>query len=209
MAFQFLCPQGHLLQADPSQMGRTINCPTCGVLFVVPTLSAPSAAPTVVAVPPAPPPAPPPMAEPPEQPEQEDDDPLNISLGRRRRRHAANVDLPAGEESASSEPAASSSVETDAEFDPMSPAPRMVHIVCPKGHVLVTPRDTMGDEVLCPHCGELFVLRYEASREYKQRHQRKEEAAEQKLGNRWLMWSIFVGVLVLGMLGALAFLGSR
>ncbi len=34
--FQFQCPQGHLLEGDESQAGDTINCPLCGILFIIP-----------------------------------------------------------------------------------------------------------------------------------------------------------------------------
>ena len=36
MAFQFCCPQGHVLQGDPSQVGQVFQCPTCGASFLVP-----------------------------------------------------------------------------------------------------------------------------------------------------------------------------
>lgn len=41
MDFQFQCPQGHLLQGDPSQAGQQCNCPTCGMLFIIPAPVAP------------------------------------------------------------------------------------------------------------------------------------------------------------------------
>lgn len=43
MTFQFNCPQGHLLEGDPSQAGQQCTCPQCGQLFVIP---APPAAPS-------------------------------------------------------------------------------------------------------------------------------------------------------------------
>lgn len=36
MAFQFQCPQGHLLSGDESQAGQQCHCPTCGMLFIIP-----------------------------------------------------------------------------------------------------------------------------------------------------------------------------
>jgi hypothetical protein len=43
MAFQFQCPQGHLLSGDESQAGQQCHCPTCGMLFIIPQpISAPS-----------------------------------------------------------------------------------------------------------------------------------------------------------------------
>lgn len=36
MAFQFQCPQGHLLEGEESQAGQAINCPVCTMLFIIP-----------------------------------------------------------------------------------------------------------------------------------------------------------------------------
>jgi hypothetical protein len=44
MAFQFQCPQGHLLSGDESQAGQQCHCPTCGMLFIIPQpIGAPAA----------------------------------------------------------------------------------------------------------------------------------------------------------------------
>lgn len=36
MAFQFQCPNGHLLEADESQSGDQCHCPHCDVLLIIP-----------------------------------------------------------------------------------------------------------------------------------------------------------------------------
>jgi Zn finger protein HypA/HybF involved in hydrogenase expression len=36
MAFQFQCPQGHLLEGEESQAGQQCQCPTCNMLFIIP-----------------------------------------------------------------------------------------------------------------------------------------------------------------------------
>jgi DNA-directed RNA polymerase subunit RPC12/RpoP len=51
MAFQFQCPQEHLLEGDETQAGQAINCPVCGMLFIVPE---PIAPPATAAPPPEP-----------------------------------------------------------------------------------------------------------------------------------------------------------
>ena len=38
MTFQFLCPQGHLLQGDEAHMGMQCQCPQCGTAFIIPTV---------------------------------------------------------------------------------------------------------------------------------------------------------------------------
>src|SRR5687768_5234911 len=40
MPFQFLCPQGHLLQGDEAHTGMQTHCPQCGVLFIIPIVPA-------------------------------------------------------------------------------------------------------------------------------------------------------------------------
>jgi len=42
MSFQFMCPQGHLLEGDYAQMGQTIQCPVCAMDFIVPTVEVPA-----------------------------------------------------------------------------------------------------------------------------------------------------------------------
>jgi hypothetical protein len=56
MAFQFQCPQDHLLEGEESQAGQAINCPVCGMLFIIPE--------PIAAAPPATPAAPEPEPEP-------------------------------------------------------------------------------------------------------------------------------------------------
>lgn len=45
MAFQFQCPQGHLLSGDESQAGQPCHCPVCQILFLIPAPLPPSEAP--------------------------------------------------------------------------------------------------------------------------------------------------------------------
>ncbi|MGA2034479.1 MAG: hypothetical protein ABSG68_19710 [Thermoguttaceae bacterium] len=44
MAFQFYCPQGHLLEGEPSQAGLPCQCPLCGETFSIPSAVAAEAA---------------------------------------------------------------------------------------------------------------------------------------------------------------------
>jgi hypothetical protein len=45
MAFQFYCPQGHLLEGHESQMGQQSQCPMCGAIFMIPVVQSGPAAP--------------------------------------------------------------------------------------------------------------------------------------------------------------------
>lgn len=43
MAFQFQCPNGHLLQGEESQAGQQVQCPHCQMMFIIPAPIAPAA----------------------------------------------------------------------------------------------------------------------------------------------------------------------
>lgn len=78
-----------------------------------------------------------------------------------------------------------------------SPAgPRLLHIPCPNGHELETPPDMIGQEVLCPHCGEQFLLREKDSIEHKRRRREERERKERKASNLWFNAAITVAVVV-------------
>ncbi|MCA9221503.1 MAG: hypothetical protein KDA71_14330 [Planctomycetales bacterium] len=42
MSFMFQCPNGHVLEGDPAHAGQQCQCPTCGILFIIPPPPAPS-----------------------------------------------------------------------------------------------------------------------------------------------------------------------
>src|SRR5437016_1101541 len=134
MSFQFQCPQGHLLEGDPSQAGQTCNCPTCGMLFIIP---APLVAPVAPPVPMAP----------------GFGFPSDQSQSR-----FAHLEAPV----AAADPAAilppgaeqtAAPAETAVAEEPPPPEePEILHIPCPNGHELETPVDMLDQDVLCPHC---------------------------------------------------------
>lgn len=149
MAFQFQCPNGHLLEAEESQAGDHCNCPHCAVLFIIP--------------------------DPPQQP----DGPPEI--------YPAVPDAPV--------------INKNVAIDPTGEQEeKLLHIPCPNGHVLDTPLDMLGQEVMCPHCEAQFLLREKDSVEYKRRRRLEEERKEQRAGKLWLNWAIvFVVIVVLGL----------
>jgi hypothetical protein len=102
----------------------------------------------------------------------------------------AAVDAPAPVETAPIEvPAAENPAEAPQE-------PALLHIPCPKGHVLETPEEMLDQEVLCPHCNTQFVLRRKNSLEFKRKQEERERLREIKVGNFWLNWAIVAVVLV-------------
>ena len=197
MTFQFMCPHGHLLQGDYSQMGMPCQCPHCGITFIIPRVDV---QPQHYA-PANPYPdqyAPQPSYggytdEPAPQPSHQEvfDHPAP----------APEPEMPA-EEHPNSLVAAMEIVESPvAQSDP-----NILHIPCPNGHTLETPPDMIGQEVLCPHCAAQFRLRNEDSVEYKHR----QEQIMARRSEFWFKWSIAAAVVVvLGLIGMFVVIASR
>ena len=174
MTFQFLCPQGHLLQGEEAHMGMQCQCPQCGVNFIIPTVegSQPSFAAETAAAAQAP---------------QIDLAPLE----------------PGDEVGDSAGKAAGGLEQLDVgELDPgelgdAAIGETLLHIPCPNGHELEVPLDMVGQRAMCPHCGVEFRLRQEKSVEYI----RQQELIDRKRGEFWFRLAIIAaGVVVAGLL---------
>jgi hypothetical protein len=174
MPFQFLCPQGHLLQGDEAHMGMPTQCPQCGILFIIPNIAT-----TAYAAQPSP------AQAPVEYQAAQQEDPTSP--------HDFLSSISAAAPGPSTDPSLDSSlgaVELQAN-------PAIVHIPCPNGHELETPLEMLGQDVLCPHCGAQFHLRREDSREAQEELERR----EQRRAEAWFRWSIAAAVIVgLGLL---------
>jgi hypothetical protein len=155
MAFEFLCPQGHLLEGDESQVGSECACPTCGCHFEVPAPLPPKPI-NVVSIDPAPAPLP-------------DVPPEAFKMKR-----AAELEI--------------------------------VHVPCPSGHELETPREMLGQEALCPYCNKQFRLRLEKSLEYIKERAEEQRREDLKLGRKWLKITIVLTTLVVAGLAVQSFL---
>lgn len=191
MAFQFMCPQGHVLEGDESHAGQTIQCPLCSTTFIIPSPQ-PSAAPAEPQSGPAP------------------DEP-GIQIGRRGGRFGfLEADQAGGTDDSQAVPDILGAGPTTA-FDPSGEGNehRLVTIPCPNGHPLTTPYSTMGDEVLCPHCGEQFTLAYTDSLEYKRDVELKQAMRDAQLGRKWLTWAIVAAVVVLALVLGLIIAASQ
>jgi DNA-directed RNA polymerase subunit RPC12/RpoP len=179
MAFQFLCPQGHLLQADDLQAGEHCKCPYCRAEFLVP-------------------------------PAARDPRPDHFPVARAQTADRSPVEgdpaVPAPEPSPAEEAFPKIHVRTKAGADPGEVAAQLgladawreslLHIPCPRGHVLETPRDMLGQDAMCPHCQAEFRLRVEDSQEYRRARAEEQQRREQKLGKAWLHWAIATAVVV-------------
>lgn len=84
------------------------------------------------------------------------------------------------------------------------PQPRVFRIPCPKGHILETPSDMVGQQALCPYCNAQFQLRYEDSVEYQEEQAEAKKRREEEVNRLWFKWSIraviFVVVMFVGMI---------
>ncbi len=224
MAFQFLCPQGHLLQGDESQAGQQCTCPYCQTLFLIPDVPAPPApdAPAPMQGPAGPgvadlnitgqptasgavfqqaadAPAEAPQAfDPFQTPNQQDSFPTAPAEGdaaaftgvHARGRFAVSGDGPA-------------------ELDVTGTGGSMVHIPCPNGHELETPREMIGQDVMCPHCQAEFRLSMKNSVEYKRQKEETLDRRERQLGKTWLFWAIAMAVVVVsGIIGLIVMVTS-
>lgn len=203
MSFQFKCPQGHLLEGDPSHAGQQCHCPVCGMLFIIPAplhqaspAGGPSSPPGQGTEVPAGPSS---DAAVPAAPSEAAvawphvSDPTSLSL-------SAQPQAPApGMQPGPTSP--TQSAET-----PEAPAPifgdsgsgeeELLHIPCPNGHELETPREMLGQDVLCPYCQAQFRLREKDSVEFKRKRAAERERKERQRSRAWFNWAIVALVLV-------------
>jgi hypothetical protein len=182
MPFQFMCPQGHLLEGHETQMGQQVQCPICGTLLIVPTVG-PTAAPMgpPAYAPPeyqppaayAPPGYVPPMAAPEAFPD----------VGPPVFPAVQEPPPPAEEPVPPAEPA-------------QEEPPQTVRILCPNGHELHTPMDMIGMQAACPECNAEFLLRYEDSLEYIEKKKAARQKRDEAFNQAALKWSIAAAVIV-------------
>lgn len=69
-------------------------------------------------------------------------------------------------------------------------------IPCPRGHVLKTPASMLGQQVFCPQCNEVFVLRETDSLEHRRVREKLDREREQEQAQRWLKRAIMAAVFV-------------
>ncbi len=173
MAFQFMCPYGHLLQAEESQAGQQCQCPECGVMMLIPSPDGSDTpldgAPGGVS------------AEAESSPQQNSDAFPTFSTAPDFA--AIGGVTPAGE------------APVEAELPAQSP--KLLHIPCPRGHVLETPEEMVGQDALCPFCNLQFRLRFDDSLEHRREKEEEEARRQQRAAKAWLNWSIAAAVVVL------------
>lgn len=212
MNFQFYCPQNHLLQADSSQAGTIIACPICGMQFVVP-----APPPQAVAVP---------VVTPVSQSETFAGNGLDFgSAPSRKSGKGQNLNELLGggdspktstkESSQEANPFAmmnekkvreqkkNDAIEIKSKLEGATKAPpkaeelEVVHIPCPKGHVLDVDKDMLGERVQCPVCHSVYDLKLENSLEYIRERKVAEDREEARLGKIWIVRAGIAAILLL------------
>ncbi len=185
MTFQFLCPQGHLLQGEEAHMGMECQCPQCGTAFIIPTVVHGAEATVEEMIAPFEPPAP---AF--ERPADAVPDAPPIAASESLEDGASNLEF---------------SQLAEEELKQAAVAETMLHIPCPNGHELETPPEMVGQRARCPHCGVEFRLRRDKSVEY----MRQQEIIDRRRARMWFQLSIiaasFVVVVLLAMLIMMVF----
>jgi hypothetical protein len=195
MTFQFLCPQGHLLQGEEAHMGMQCQCPQCGVAFIIPTIT-PAAAP-------APSVAPAPAASNGSSlelvPIEDDDKPARHQPVRQ---EITELEVPSIELSAleAFDDGGRRGTELDIGELEDEAGESLLHIPCPNGHMLDVPAGMVGTRAMCPHCRAEFRLKRERSVEY----QREQEIIDAKRAKFWFKLAIVaagvVGVILVFMI---------
>ncbi len=195
MAFQFLCPQGHLLQGEEAHMGMQCQCPQCGTAFIIPTL--PGAAPqdgeeqaeSLELVP---------LDDDARQTQVVENVPVEIEIDL----DPESVGLEALESQAR-DPLGRTGSELDIGELLDESGEALLHIPCPNGHMLDVSYDMLGNRARCPHCRVEFRLQREKSIEYL----REQEILDAKRARFWFKLALVaagvVGVLLLVMVIAI------
>jgi hypothetical protein len=207
MPFQFTCPQGHLLEGDPAHAGMQSQCPMCGAMFIIPQPPAvapqpdpgfPGIGPNLGIGPLGPSNAPPGGGG------------FNLGINL----PGALAQAPAPDPEPMVAPgivvAGPGVVSGPAAIEPAAPAQEdpdpIIHILCPNGHELETPTSMLGSDAMCPHCEVPFRLRYEDSREYREKKQKEREHREAAFGRKALHYAIVAAVVViLSLIGLMVF----
>jgi hypothetical protein len=78
--------------------------------------------------------------------------------------------------------------------------PATYRIPCPQGHVLKTTAAMLDQQVVCPKCNAVFVLRYSDSREHLKEQERAQHEREAEIATRWLRRAIWAAALILASL---------
>lgn len=215
MTFRFFCPQGHILEAEPQQVGQAAACPFCGTPMLIPAPLKPGdQGPLLSSI------SEPSGGEP--KPSglngeiaAHREPPARLSLLEEEGGAFSASEVAGGSEGAREVLSASETPEAEVRdterpsipaVQPTAAPPALFHIPCPQGHVLEVPQEMLGTDAMCPFCRSVFRLSYESSQEYRAKLQRERELAERREAVFWLRLAIAAAVLVLiGLIALIVF----
>ncbi len=192
MTFQFLCPQGHLLQGEEEHMGMQCQCPQCGVAFIIPTVerSGASSSSSHSSLELAP------LEE--DERIEEEFEPPDLSELAPGTTGLEKLD----DQLFTGDSLGAARIELNEVVDELGET--LLHIPCPNGHVLDVPLDMVGSRAMCPHCRVEFRLQRELSIE----HLREQELIDARRARFWFRLAIIaaavVGVVLVVMILAIA-----
>jgi uncharacterized C2H2 Zn-finger protein len=169
--FQFMCPQGHLLEGHVSQAGQQCRCPQCGTTFIIPNAAAADV-------------------------ESESEPFAGVGLPGGGAFAGGAFDGLAGFPNAADFPDVAGLSPMGTAADAGADRELILHIPCPNGHPLEVPSDMLGQDVICPHCGAQFTLQAKDSLEYQRHENDASERYERQRGKMWLNLAISIGVIV-------------
>lgn len=179
------------MQGEESQAGQQCKCPYCESVFLVPSPAQPAPADPWASAPPT--------AAPPASGQGGYQGPIYEEPGAEAAAESPQEGFPGIHTApgflSGGAPADGPSL---AEL-PGAGQQNIVHVLCPSGHQLETPREMLGQDAMCPYCQVQFRLRFEDSVEYRQEKAEERERKELKKGQAWMHWAIAVAVVaVLG-----------
>ena len=201
------CPQSIMLESDTSQAGQQCQCPTCGLMFVVPSPDPAHAAPQQGYTGPQ-------QGYGYGQPAGYDPGP-NIQVGPGAGQpyipdpgYGGQAVGPIGPVVGEAGPAANDEFQFGGQ--PQDDPNRIVTVICPNGCELETPMEMIGTDAMCPQCNAQFRLRYEDTLEYKQERAEEKERREHAFSENALKWAIALAVIIgLGIIGMFVMIAIR
>lgn len=81
--------------------------------------------------------------------------------------------------------------------------PSKFRVVCPRGHALKAGQHLFGQQVVCPECNEMFILREEDSLEHRKAREKARLAEEEQMAKRWLSRSIWAAAFIVASLAGM------
>ncbi len=198
MAFQFFCPNRHLLQANEDQVGQICRCPMCQTEFLIPSPTG-QPLPSQQPIPVQPQPS---ATNSPASTASSGNEPFSFNksakskdgfqfLGQQEASPAEPVGVDVNEANAAESNGASKAgfKLTDVDNDPI------LHSVCPNGHILEIEREMIGETALCPYCQTPYKISLERTVEFLEKKKRQAELEDNKLAKFWSQWAIVAAVL--------------